>query len=413
MPIPSSLRRVLRGEILAICAVIFCADIMSGIVSPTFSLYARQLGASLTLVGILSSAVGLTRLVVSMPLGYVSDRVGRKKVITLGMVSFALALALFAVAPNAYFLLPGRVVDGVAMVCTFLIGAAYVSDIAAPEERGLAYGLYATSMGLGFTVGPLVAAAVAARYGIAGSYWAGAAVGLTGAGIAAWRLRDVRPEVAVVPQRRSPLADLGAMTHNRGLMAGSLANLLMSLVFGGAVVNFFPVYAAQLGISQAVISSMFSARAFTSTSARLPTGAIASRVPSRSMMVLALCLATAVMFLIPRTEQRLVLSLLLIVEGIAFGSFLTSGQIFVAQHSAAETRGAAVGAYSTAGSVGSIFGPVILGVAADVGGVQTAFWLTGVLVLLGLLGMAYLYGGREAVGPALRRVAELARRSRM
>ncbi|MGC8786083.1 MAG: MFS transporter [Anaerolineae bacterium] len=408
----AALRRVLRRDVLAICLVIFCADIMSGIVSPSFSLYARQLGASLTFIGVLSSTVGVTRLVVSMPFGLLSDRVGRKTVVTLGMVSFAVALALFAIAPNAYFLLIGRVIDGIAMVCTFLIGAAYVSDIVAPEERALAFGLYSTAMGLGFTVGPLVGAAVAVRYGIAGSYWAGAIVGLTGAVIAASCLKDIRSDEATVNhQRRSPWADLQQMMHNRNLMAGSLANLLMNMVFSGAVVNFFPVYAAQLGIPQAMINSMFSARALTSASARLPTGAIASKISSRIVMLTALMIAVVAMFLLPHTQQRILLSLLLILEGIAFGSFLTSGQIFVAQHSAADTRGAAVGAYSAAGSLSSIFSPILLGVVADLGGVQTVFWLTGLLVLLGIAAIEYLYKGKNPVYPLLKQIGKLAKRS--
>lgn len=408
----SALRKIVRKDVLTICLVIFCADIMSGIVSPSFSLYARQLGASLTFIGILSSAVGVTRLVVSMPLGLLSDRVGRKTVVTLGMVSFAVALALFAVAPNAYFLLIGRVIDGLAMVCTFLIGAAYVSDIVAPEERALAFGLYSTAMGLGFTVGPLIGAAVAVRYGIAGSYWAGALVGLTGAVIAACRLKNIRADGATRDnQRHSPWTDLQQMMHNRNLMAGSLANLLMNMVFSGAVVNFFPVYAAQLGISQAMINSMFSVRALTSTSARLPTGAIASKISSRTVMMTALLIAVVAMFLLPQTKQRVVLSLLLILEGIAFGSFLTSGQIFVAQHSSADTRGAAVGAYSAAGSLSSIFSPILLGVVADLGGVQTVFWLTGLLVLLGMVLIAYLYSGKNLLRPVLKQAKELVKHS--
>nr|MBC7245992.1 MFS transporter [Chloroflexota bacterium] len=409
---PEGLRRVLRSDVLTICLVIFCADIMSGVVSPTFSLYAKQLGASLTLIGILSSTVGITRLFVSMPLGFLSDRVGRKIVVTLGMISFATALVLFAIAPNAYFLLIGRVVDGIAMVCTFLIGAAYVSDIVAPEERGLAFGLYSTAMGLGFTIGPLFGAAVAARYGIAGSYWAGAAVGLTGAIMGAWRLQNIRTTGAIsATQQRSLLADLQQMMHNRNLLAGSLANLLMSMVFSGAVVNFFPVYAAQVGIPQTVINSMFSARALLSTSARLPTGAVASKIPSRAVMMIALTIAVVVMFLVPQTQQRLTLSLLLILEGVAFGSFLTSGQIFVAQHSTTETRGAAVGAYSAAGSLGSIFSPIVLGIVADLGGVHTVFRLTSLLVLMGIFGIAYLYSGKNLFQPVLKRVGKLAGRS--
>ncbi len=117
------------------------------------------------------------------------------------------------------------------------------------------------------------------------------------------------------------------------------------------------------------------------------------------------------MFLLPQTRQRVVLSILLILEGVAFGSFLTSGQIFVAQHSSADTRGAAVGAYSAAGSLSSIFSPVVLGVVADLGGVQTVFWLTGLVVLLGIVLIAYLYSGRNLLQPVCEQAKESVKRS--
>ncbi|MBM4428793.1 MAG: MFS transporter, partial [Chloroflexi bacterium] len=165
-----ALRRVLRRDVLTICVVIFTADIMSGILSPTFSLYAKQLGASLSVVGALSSIVGVTKLFASMPVGVLSDRIGRKIVLTIGMLLFAIAALSFALAPNAYALFPGRMLTGIAMICTFYLGVAYVGDIVAPAERGLAFGLYSTSMGLGFAIGPLIGAVIAVRSGVASSY---------------------------------------------------------------------------------------------------------------------------------------------------------------------------------------------------------------------------------------------------
>ena len=276
------LRRVLRRDVLTLCAVIFTADILSGILSPTFSLYAKQLGASLTLVGALSSTIGLTTLCASLPIGMLSDRIGRKIVLTTGMLLFSLAAMSFALAPNAYLLFPGRALTGVAMICTFYLGVAYVGDIVPPEDRGLALGLYSTSMGLGFAIGPLVGAAIAGRHGIAGSYLFASAVAFGGALIAALGLRRITlSRVAAAAQmRKMAWADTGQMLRNRRLLAGSLGNLLINVSFGGAVANFFPVYVAQLGAVQVAINSMFSIRAFGSTMTRLPTGALTSRVPA-------------------------------------------------------------------------------------------------------------------------------------
>jgi DHA1 family multidrug resistance protein-like MFS transporter len=308
------------------------------------------------------------------------------------MLFFALSDMIFALAPNTYWLFPGRVLSGVAMVCTFYLGVAYVGDIVKPEERGLAFGLYATSMGSGFTIGPLVGSAIAVRYGVSGSYLAASVIALTGAAIATVGLRSVRPSAGQVnvQTHRLPWTGAGRVLRNRKLVAGSLGNLLINITFGGTVANFFPVYAAGLGISQVAINSMFSVRTFFSTLGRLPSAALTNRVPSRVVMYVALILAMAAIFLMAQTSSVSLLGLLLVLEGISFGVFLTSGQVFVAETATAATLGAAVGAYSTAGSVGSVLSSILLGVVADLWGIRMVFRLTGVLVLVGLVVIGYL-----------------------
>ncbi len=399
-----ALRGLLRRDVLTICLVIFTADLVSGILSPTFSLYAKDLGASLTLIGILSSIVGLTQLITSMPISVQSDKSGRKIVLTLGMLSFALATFLFAVSPNAYFLFPGRVLFGLAAVSTFSVGVAYVADIVTPAERGLAYGLYATSMGVGFGVGPLIGAIVALNYGVAASYLVATGLALVGAGLAAKGLRTIRqsPGTPGVRPPRLHWSDVRNVMRDPSVIVGSLANLIMSTSFSGAIVNYFPMYSSQIGLSQTTINSMFSARAFGSAAARLPTGAITHRISSRIVMGTALLLAMVAVVSMAQTDAPFLLGVLLLAEGIAFGTFLTSGQAYIAECSTPATRGTAVGVYSTAGSLGSTLSPVVLGMIAEIWGVQTVFRVTGALILIGLFGITGLYIRNMRAKPAVK-----------
>src|SRR5262245_30796001 len=109
----AALRGVWRRDVLAICAVVFCGDLIAGIVLPSFSLYAESLGASVVFIGTLTTLSGVTLFGSSIPVGLVSDRVGRRRVLVFGLLSFAGAMTLLALAPAPAWLVPGRLLLGV------------------------------------------------------------------------------------------------------------------------------------------------------------------------------------------------------------------------------------------------------------------------------------------------------------
>jgi MFS family permease len=191
------------------------------------------------------------------------------------------------------------------------------------------------------------------------------------------------------------------------LLAASLGNLITSITFTGAVTNFFPVYVSQLGATLPAINTMFSGRAFTSTLARLPTGVLTNRVSSWLVIASALALAVGSVFMMSQTTSIPLLALLLVLEGVAFGAFLTAGHAFIAQHSTIMTRGTSIGVYATAGSMGSTFSPILLGIVADVFGVRAVFLVCGVLGAVALLGIVYLYTQRgTTLGPKVQSLPE-------
>ena len=389
-----NLQRLLRNkELLALCSMIFTADIVSGIVSPTFSLYATSLGASFALIGVLSAVVGLTRILSSVPIGVIADAKGRKNILSAGMLFHAAATFLYAAVPNPYLLLPIRILTGWAIISTFFLGVEYLGDVVALHERGLAIGLYTNFMGLGFTIGSLIGGALVATYGYAVCYRVATAVALLGFVIARRGLvnRSTNGHGTATPKESTgspdmPLtAKLSTMIKQPALLAASLANALMSAVFGGAITNFFPLYAVSLSAGEAAIGSMFAVRSFMSALSRVPTGFLTTRLPSAGLMAAALVLVTFSVVSMSFTTTPALLGVFLAGEGIAFGMFITSGQTFVSEHASEADRGTAIGIYSTAGSIGSTAGPFFLGLIANWWGIATTFRVTGAMVFVGIV----------------------------
>lgn len=392
-----------RRDIVALCVFIFMADSLSGIVIPTFSIYAQSLGASLVLIGVLSSAVGITSLVTAVPSGMLSDRVGRRRVLLFGMLVWAAALITFAIVDHPYLLFPGRVLMGAAIILTFGIGAAFLGDITSGDERGPAFGLYASAMGLGFAVGPLFGGPIADNFGIQWSYAFGACIAIAGF---IFGLRFLPGETAQDDADGEDTGDDKPAEHPGfvsvlmypPLLIAAVAAFLQSTAFMGAIQNFFPLYGQNVAvISAGFIATMFSVRAFASTGVRLPMGMFATKITTAGVMSLSLMTMGLALVGISLTTEPVVLTILLALEGMGFGGFVTAGQAFIAEISTNQTRGTAMGIYRMAASAGAASGPVILGLIASQWSLGTVFFLTGIFVLIGAVGVGWTVPWRRII----------------
>lgn len=385
------IRTVFRTQIVVLCLAIFLIDVLAGIIGATFSIFAKDLGATVFVVGLLTSISGLTALFSSIPIGSLSDHIGRSRVMLGGMVAFTLVMVLFAIAPSPAFLIPGRMLMGVAGVGSFWIASAYLGDIVTPRERGLAFGLLTTSMGLGFGVGPLLGGLVADTIGMRWGFMIGAAIGLVAVALVRiWLWEPPRPKTALARPKLS-FRDNLRIGADRSLLAISVGSFILSFSFDGAISTLFPLYGKELGLTTATIGTMFALRAVASSSIRLPGGALAGRIGSRKLVIVAILIEATAIAGIASTESHRALTLWLMLEGLAFGVFLTSSQAYLAENTVAASRGAAIGFYSMIGGVGSTVAPLVLGFVGDVASIPTAFYIGAGFMLAGLAAMLLIW----------------------
>jgi MFS family permease len=376
---------LVRRELLSVFVMIFIADLVVGVFSPTFALFASGLGASATLIGLLSSTVGMTRIVASIPIGMISDSKGRKGVLVVGMLTLALSSYLYSLATKPAMLFPMRIMSGIVITSTFFIGMAYAGDRVQREDRGLVSGIYTTCMGLGFTVGSALGGKMAAQFGYVLTFRTAALIALLGVAIAWLGLAGPTARSKERPRAVSPITKLGLLAREPSLFAASVGYLLIILTFDAVLVNIFPLYANSLMIGQAAIGSMFAVRALASTSVRLPTGLLMARIPSRKLMVAALTLGMVMISSIAFLSNPVLLTIALAGEGICFGMYLTAGQAYITEQFPEEDRGTAMGVYSMTGSISSMIGPFAFGAIADAWGLNIVFVLTGIIVFLGIV----------------------------
>ncbi len=87
-------------------------------------------------------------------LGNLGDRYGRRPVLILSMIAFAIDYALMAAAPSMAWLFVGRRHRAASPGATFGPASAVIADVTPPEKRGAVFGMVGAAFGVGFILGP-------------------------------------------------------------------------------------------------------------------------------------------------------------------------------------------------------------------------------------------------------------------
>ncbi|KAA3660336.1 MAG: MFS transporter [Chloroflexi bacterium] len=125
-----------------------------GMVIPIMPFYIDKLGATGRDLGWLVALYSLMQLFFAPIWGSISDRVGRKPVLMIGIVGYAVFLILFGLATQLWMLFLARSLAGILSSATYPSMMAFISDSTAPEERGDGMGKLGAAMGLGVILGP-------------------------------------------------------------------------------------------------------------------------------------------------------------------------------------------------------------------------------------------------------------------
>ena len=124
-----------------------------GIIIPFLAYYVESFGARAAIVGLLMSSYSLGQFVFAPVWGRLSDRVGRRPILLLGLLGSVAGFTLFGLASTLSMLFLGRVLMGI-FGATIPTAQAAVADVTAPEDRARGMGLIGAAIGLGFIFGP-------------------------------------------------------------------------------------------------------------------------------------------------------------------------------------------------------------------------------------------------------------------
>jgi DHA1 family multidrug resistance protein-like MFS transporter len=127
-----------------------------GIIIPILPFYIKSMGVSGRELGLLMASFSLMQLIFSPVWGSLSDRIGRKPVLMIGVFGNAIAMLWMGLSDNYWMLLTARVSAGILSSATLPTTMAYISDSTSEENRGGGMGAIAAAMGVGMILGPVL-----------------------------------------------------------------------------------------------------------------------------------------------------------------------------------------------------------------------------------------------------------------
>ena len=125
-----------------------------GLVIPVMPLLMEDMHFNGTIMGMMLSVFSITQLLASPIMGYLSDKLGRKKMIVLGMCLFAISEFIFGFANDKYIFYLSRGLGGVAAALLMPAVTAFVADMTTIEQRPKAMGYVSAAISGGFIIGP-------------------------------------------------------------------------------------------------------------------------------------------------------------------------------------------------------------------------------------------------------------------
>jgi len=381
-----------RRNLYIIAVAEFVVLLAFSLFLPFFPLYMQQLGnfaheEAAVWVGVASGFAGLAMFVSSPIWGMLADRWGRKSMVLRAQFGGAVCIALMAIAPNIYFLVGFRIMQGL-FTGTVAAASALIASMTPRDKLPFSMGILMAAVMSGQTIGPLVGGVLSDRFGIVTTFVITSILLAFGGLIILFLVKEDfhRPvqsqnssfktlmKVALSRQILPLLMVLAALSIGPMISSPVIPLIIDQYSGSGSAATFSGLAYALLGVVAAISSLVFTR--------------FNGRLSVRKTLVFC-CIGAGVLFLLPIfARSTLQLVVLFAISGLLNGGIIISSNSLVGLAVPISQQGIAYGLSQSASSLGGGIGPFIGGGLAPLIGLQNVFAVSaGVFVLVGLLAL--------------------------
>ncbi|MEN8128804.1 MAG: MFS transporter [Pseudomonadota bacterium] len=352
---------------------------------PVFALYAEDFEkVTPLLIGLAIGAYGLTQALFQIPLGMLSDRIGRKPVIVGGLMVFAAGSAVAALADTLTGVILGRALQGSGAIAAAVMALA--ADLTREEHRTKVMAVIGLSIGVAFSVA-LVAGPVLNHWiGVPGIFWLTAVLALVAIVIV---LRFVPQPVSRRLQRDTRVVGsaIRRIISDPELLRLDLGIFVLHMVLTANFIVIPVLLRDQAGLLPQHHWMLYFPVLLGSFLLMLPFIIVAEkRRKLKPVFLGAIALLAMVEFFLFRSEQGLyAMATGLLLFFTAFNLLEASLPSLVTKLTAPDVKGTSMGVFSSSQFLGAFAGGGLGGVVLQTWGPQAVFTGSGMVILIWLL----------------------------
>lgn len=372
-----------------------------GVISPVLPLFARSFGVGAATIGLTLSFFALARLVLNVPLGILSDRRGRRLLLVAGPLVTAVGMVGSGFAGDIATLLAWRVVAGAGSAMYMTGAQVYLVDISGPATRARFIATNQGALLLGVAIGPAIGGPLADTFGFRAPFFVVGGAALVAA-FYAWRRIPETRHLAVAEAPKAPVAGERrawvSLLVSRDFLAVAVVTMAIFFTRTGSRLTLMPLFGAdRLGMSASALGGVFTVMALINMAGVAPAAWLADTV-GRKWAIVPSGLVTAGALVVMALASSLPVFLGAAVL-LAIGTSIAgpAPAAYAADIAPPALRGLAMGLYRSAGDIGFVVGPPLLGAIADATSIGWGLAVNGVLVAGAAIGFGVL--ARETMVP--------------
>ncbi len=343
------------------------------IISPVLPQYALSFSISVGLIGWAVSSFALARMAVDIPAGLLADRIGKKRVMVIGLVFIGLSSILSGMAGDYLVFIFGRIIQGIGSALYITAATTWIAQVSAGEYRGRFMSIYSGIIFAATSFGPVIGGFSAVHFGLNAPFFVYGGFAVCGL-LATIPLKETA-EHERKTQSKVRFKDVPGVFANRAFLLVNVSVFALFFLRSGVRSTLIPLFTAlNLGMLEDQIGILLTVAAVCTSVLTFPSGWLSDKIGRKWPIMSCLFLSALAVILIPSQTGIGGLIPIMVLYGCATG---LQGSIaaWPADVAPQDKLGTAMGVYRVIGDTGMFLGPITVTYIAEYTGNLTVTFI--------------------------------------